>query len=247
MDGQFRGHRRLGLRRHLILLVAGYYWWQAADTAIWHQEILATGAWGVPSIAWTGSSVVIAIAANDGNLYYWWQQAGTATWQQETVATGSYSDSIPSIAWTGSSVVITATANDGTLNYWWQAAGTVPWLQETVATGNYASASIAWTGSSTVIAAAGGTGGLYYWWQAADTAPWHQETVATTGGWTAPSIAWIRSTIVDDPVRWTLVDELGVGHPVQLALNDFLEVSLERVETAVAMDEQPALLWERDG
>jgi hypothetical protein len=57
----------------------------------------------------------------------------------------------------------------------------------------------------------------------------------------------VRSTIVDDPVQWTLVDELGVGHPVQLALNDFLEVSLESVETAVAMDEQPVLLWERDG
>jgi hypothetical protein len=56
-----------------------------------------------------------------------------------------------------------------------------------------------------------------------------------------------RSTLADDPVRkWTLVDELGVGHPVQLALNDFLEVSLESVETAVAMDEQPEVLWERE-
>jgi hypothetical protein len=36
-----------------------------------------------------------------------------------------------------------------------------------------------------------------------------------------------RSTIVDDPIRnWTLVDELGVGHPVQLALRDFIEISL---------------------
>jgi hypothetical protein len=38
----------------------------------------------------------------------------------------------------------------------------------------------------------------------------------------------------------------GVGHPVQLALNDFLEVSLESVKTAVAMDEQPEILWERE-
>jgi hypothetical protein len=33
-----------------------------------------------------------------------------------------------------------------------------------------------------------------------------------------------RSTLADGPVRkWTLVDELGCGHPVQLAVNDFLE------------------------
>ena len=39
-----------------------------------------------------------------------------------------------------------------------------------------------------------------------------------------------RSTLVDDPVRqWTLVDELGGGHPVQLATNDFLEISLQSV------------------
>jgi hypothetical protein len=56
-----------------------------------------------------------------------------------------------------------------------------------------------------------------------------------------------RSTLVDDPVRnWTLVDELGVGHPVQLAINDFLEVSLQRVETCVPSDEQPEVLWEKE-
>jgi hypothetical protein len=55
------------------------------------------------------------------------------------------------------------------------------------------------------------------------------------------------STLADDPVRkWTLVDELGVGHPVQLALDDFLEVSLQSVETCVPTDEQPEVLWERE-
>jgi hypothetical protein len=42
------------------------------------------------------------------------------------------------------------------------------------------------------------------------------------------------------------VDELGVGHPVQLSINDFLEVSLQRVETSVLPDEQPEVLWEKD-
>jgi hypothetical protein len=56
-----------------------------------------------------------------------------------------------------------------------------------------------------------------------------------------------RSTLADDPVRkWTLVDELGAGHPVQLAVNDFLEISLQSVETSVPGDEQPELLWEKE-
>ena len=44
----------------------------------------------------------------------------------------------------------------------------------------------------------------------------------------------------------TLVDELGGGHPVQLAINDFLEVSLQRIETSVPPDEQPEVLWEKE-
>ena len=56
-----------------------------------------------------------------------------------------------------------------------------------------------------------------------------------------------RSTLADGPVRkWTLVDELGCGHPVQLAVNDFLEISLQSVETSVGGDEQPELLWENE-
>jgi hypothetical protein len=43
-----------------------------------------------------------------------------------------------------------------------------------------------------------------------------------------------QARLADDPVRkWTLVDELGVGHPVQLALDDFLQVNLQSVETCV--------------
>jgi hypothetical protein len=56
-----------------------------------------------------------------------------------------------------------------------------------------------------------------------------------------------RSTIVDDPIRnWTLMDELGVGPPVQLALRDFLEISLQSVETSVPDDGQPELLWDKE-
>ena len=49
-----------------------------------------------------------------------------------------------------------------------------------------------------------------------------------------------QAMLADDPVRkWTLVDELGVGHPVQLAVNDFLQVSLQSVEICVPPDTQP--------
>jgi hypothetical protein len=55
-----------------------------------------------------------------------------------------------------------------------------------------------------------------------------------------------RSTLVDDPVRqWTLVDELGGGHPVQLAVSDFRDISLQSIETSVPNDEQPKVLWEK--
>jgi hypothetical protein len=56
-----------------------------------------------------------------------------------------------------------------------------------------------------------------------------------------------QATLADHPVRkWTLVDELGMGHTVQLAVNDFLEISLQSVETSVPDDEQPELLWEKE-
>jgi hypothetical protein len=33
---------------------------------------------------------------------------------------------------------------------------------------------------------------------------------------------------------------------VQLAVNDFLEIALQRVETAALVDEQPEVLWESE-
>jgi hypothetical protein len=37
-----------------------------------------------PSIAWTGSSVVIT--ASGAGVYYWWQAAGNNVWHPETVS-----------------------------------------------------------------------------------------------------------------------------------------------------------------
>jgi hypothetical protein len=52
----------------------------------------------------------------------------------------------------------------------------------------------------------------------------------------------------DDPItkNWTLVDELGGAHSVQLAVNDVLEIGLQRVEPAALVDEQPEVLWESE-
>jgi hypothetical protein len=59
------------------------------------------------------------------------------------------------------------------------------------------------------------------------------------------SAAW--AAIADDRVTyWTLVDELGVGHPVPLSRSDFLEVGLQRVETSAPEKQQPKVLWERE-
>ena len=68
------------------------------------------------TIAWTGSSAVVAETGTNGDLYYWYNPGGNTSWHAQTVATATskteYSDA--SIAWTGrysssaSSVVIAA-------------------------------------------------------------------------------------------------------------------------------------------
>jgi hypothetical protein len=85
------------------------FWWQTAGTAPWHRETVAnTSAYGGPSMAWTGSTVVVAaLNHNTDSIQYWWAAPGMAEWYPETVATGNYCTS-PSMAWTGSAVVITA-------------------------------------------------------------------------------------------------------------------------------------------
>jgi len=177
------------------------YWWGVPGMDEWHAETIAIGNYcDNPSIAWTGSAVVVTAIDCSNNIQYWWQAAGTTTWHQETVATGgNFLNGTTSIAWTGSAVVIAAVDYNGRIQYWWQAADTTTWHHETVATaGGYYNASIAWTGSAVVIAAVDGNGHIQYWWQAANTTAWHQETVAATGDYLydPASIAWTGSSVV---------------------------------------------------
>ncbi len=76
-----------------------YYWWQQAGSGNWHQEQLFQGLFPpadapgpLPqnsSVAWTGTSVVVAATDGAGSLYYWWQQAGSSDWHREPVAMAS--------------------------------------------------------------------------------------------------------------------------------------------------------------
>jgi len=76
-----------------------FYWWQQAGSGNWHQEQLFQGLFPpadapgpLPqnsSVAWTGTSVVVAATDGAGSLYYWWQQAGSSDWHREPVAMAS--------------------------------------------------------------------------------------------------------------------------------------------------------------
>ena len=100
------------------------------------------GPWYIgASVAWTGSSVVIASRdGTNGDVHYWWQQAGSGTWNHELVIPGGEvvyrPNQNPAIAWTGTSVVITAPDGDGNLDYWWQSAGSGTWHGAQVAAFN---------------------------------------------------------------------------------------------------------------
>jgi hypothetical protein len=110
-----------------------YYFWQAAGSTVWHQETVSTGNFlaqygdSVPSIAWSGSSVLITAASQNGNnLYYWWQAAGTSTWHQELVNNGYNLN--PHIVWAGNKAeIVTATLGSIGYNYYWQADGSPSW------------------------------------------------------------------------------------------------------------------------
>ena len=61
----------------------------------------------------------------------------------------------------------------------------------------------------------------------------------------AEKAAW--ATIGDYPIKdWTLVDELGVGHPCPSHLTTLSRWPCNASETSVPDDQQPEILWERE-
>jgi hypothetical protein len=177
-----------------------YYWYQAKGTTAWHQQQIAPGPPGccsfygvvngvttpeilgyvLPSIAWTGSSVVVASCDREFNLHYWFQEKFKTTWYHELVAKGDCNYQ-PSIAWTGASVIIAAPCHVG-LCYYWQAAGAAGWNREVVDSNPYTEQqSIAWNGKAVIISAVVWptefTSMVYYWWQEVGTQTWHKQQV----------------------------------------------------------------------
>ena len=135
-----------------------HYWYQNKDQTPWHHQLVDksnnnVGCYSQPSIAWAGTTVVIAAVCNTGGtssgLCYYWQLAGTDTWNHQVVSQYACP---PSIAWTGQAVVIAAC---GPPDYWWQEVGTAPWYSQQILTpqgGNsYIGSAIAAAGNSVVL------------------------------------------------------------------------------------------------
>jgi hypothetical protein len=164
-----------------------YFWWRFFDSG-WNEVpqqlpvgTLPSGApiyCSAPSIAWTGTSVVIVALGSDNNIYYWWVKAGATNWSQPAKPPnphGVTSLSFPAIAWTGNSVAMTAAGADNNIYYWSsEGAGAANWSSDSPKKlGNPTRASfsptgIAWTGSSVVISGVDASKLHVYCWSSAD-------------------------------------------------------------------------------
>jgi hypothetical protein len=213
-----------------------YFWVQGYGGTQWDQQTVATGppgccsyhhvlngvstpqitGYSIPSIAWTGSSVVIAACDQSNDLHYWFEEKGQRTWYHQLVATnGCYLQ--PSIAATDSAVVIAAVCPSG-LCYYWQAFGSGSWGPQVVDTARMwgASPSIAWTGDAVVIAADqlidGDDNNVTFYWQSAGARWWRQQQVtgpgATGGGLelTSPGIAEAAGSVIVAAAQHNLCD-----------------------------------------
>jgi hypothetical protein len=215
-----------------------YYWWQAKGTSVWHQQLVAAGppgccsfysvlngnvtplvqGYSMPSIAWTGTAVVIAATDKHG-LHYWFQEKGKTTWYEELVSSDYTAPAPvqPAIAWTGSSVVIATNCNgneNSGICFYWQAAGSATWHRELVDPGYALFPSIAWTGTSVVIAANVGQSGtqnyIETWTQAAGTSTWRKEQVSDARQFGGPAVAAAGNSVVvaaiDETIKLQLFD-----------------------------------------
>src|SRR5271165_702316 len=156
------------------------------------------------SVAWTGTTAIVAGTDSAGDLYYWYEPDGGSTFTEQLVANGQHITGAPAIGWTGSTVII-AVSQGSQLDYWYQFAGTRSWHKQQVAAAkgtSYGPPAIGWTGKSVIIAAADSTHTLDYWYESADTGSWHEQLVLagvygvdynTAFG---PSIGWTGSTVI---------------------------------------------------
>ena len=168
-------------------------WYQPFGRKGWTANGIAGGfshdAFSAPSVAWTGSSVVVAAAVvgDDPSVKYEWQPSPGTAWQgqflpvppnsPEPAWTGS-----TAIAWTGSNVDITAVnSHNNALDFWWLSPGTRTWNPEIVSEpagitlGRQPSMT---TTSDAAFIVLNQSNGLIRWAQDYGTVPWRPQTIS---------------------------------------------------------------------
>jgi hypothetical protein len=176
-----------------------YYFWQKIGSTAWHKQLVGKGghgqAYSKPSIAWTGSGVVIGALDHAGDLVAYTQHG--ATWKRKVVGKASgHKFGAPSVAAVPAGPVLIAAARNGQLVSFELVPGHSNWARQTAGYGTFGTPSIITCYDSlisrflaVITATSGGT--LDFWWERLDNVGWHQEAVATpgpSGSYAGPSL-----------------------------------------------------------
>ena len=143
------------------------------------------------SVAWTGTTAIIAGTDSAGDLYYWYKSDGSSTFTEQLVANGQHITGAPAIGMDQQHghhrrLPRQPAGLPGKF------AGHPALARQQVAAvkgTSYGPPAIGWTGKSVIIAAADSTRTLDYWYEPADTGTWHEQQVlaATASTTTRPS------------------------------------------------------------
>ncbi|HXB50571.1 MAG TPA: hypothetical protein VNW50_22670 [Streptosporangiaceae bacterium] len=184
-----------------------YFFWQRIGTTAWHKQLVGNGghgqAYSKPSVAWTGSAVVIVTLDHSGDLVAYTQHGGS--WKRKVVARASgHKFQAPSVAAVPGGPVLIAAARAGQMVSFELAPGHSNWSRQTAGYGTFGTPSIITCYDSLIsqhlaliTATSGGT--LDFWWERLDNVGWHQETVATpgpSGSYAGPSLTATASELM---------------------------------------------------
>jgi hypothetical protein len=167
-----------------------YYFWQAARSARWHEQVVAKARRGVsfskPAIAWTGQNVIIVALDAAGDLVDFVPQAG-GTWSHAHPIAGEGGGwQAPSVTGVpGGGALVTARIRTGKLYGWELAPGASDWTGGVISYGISGTASVAtcydghddYLGLVTAIS----DGAVDFWWEPLDNPGWTLETIASPG------------------------------------------------------------------
>ena len=168
-------------------------WYQPFGGKGWTANGIAGGfsddAFSAPSVAWTGSSVVVAatVVGDEPSVKYEWQPSPGTAWHGQFLpappgSPGPAWTGSTAIAWTGSNVDITAVdAHNNALDFWWLSPGTTTWNPEIVSEpagitlGRQPSMTTTTDAAFIVLKQ---SNGLIRWAQDYGTAPWRPQTIS---------------------------------------------------------------------